>query len=130
MEPNMILRKQSKNPVSAQVQPTSHAQHLAAKANPVHVQYSGSDLNKIEAGQIKLQKATPEIRQAMQDARKRLEWDQVKLAQVAGLPKETIKAYENGEAIVKGPELAKINKALGLQLKKPQPIKLDDNSKN
>jgi ribosome-binding protein aMBF1 (putative translation factor) len=74
---------------------------------------------KLDNEQIVLTKSSV-IKNDIQKARhdKNLTQEQVDLQ--CGFPKGTIKKYENGTAIISSPELQKINKVLGLQLKKPK----------
>ena len=83
-----------------------------------------TDLRKIENEEVKPAHVTKEMGKLMQETRNALGWDQAKLALMASLPKETIRDYENGKAIAKQAEIAKINRALKIKLKKPKAEKL------
>lgn len=87
-----------------------------------------SDVNirKLENEEIKLPTISLEMRKLIQQTRNNKKWTQEDLARNCGLPKEVIRDYENGKAIVKQSELSKINKALGLNLKKPRPVKMNN----
>lgn len=85
---------------------------------------SNIDMRKIDNGEIRLSTATLDIKKAMQEARTGKSWTQEDLARECGLPKDVIRNYENGKGIVKQAELAKINRSLGLNLKKPKPTKI------
>lgn len=80
----------------------------------------GIDLRKIENEEVKLPRITKSISKKITDARVALGWDQTKLATMASLPRETIRDYENGKAIVKQAELNKINRALKISVKRPK----------
>lgn len=86
---------------------------------------SDIDMRKIEREQIKPAIITLEMRKMIQETRNTKGWTQEDLAKNCGLPRDVIKNYENGKAIVKQFELDKINKVLGLKLKKPKAIKMD-----
>lgn len=85
---------------------------------------SDVDLRKIDNEQIKLATATLEMRKCIQEARKKNNITQEELARRCNLPKDVIRDYENGKAIVKQNELSKINKVLGINLKKPKARKI------
>ena len=85
---------------------------------------SDIDMRKIENEEIRLPTSTLDIKKLMQETRTLKGWSQEDLARNCGLPKETIRNYENGKAIVKQSEIAKINRALGIHLKKPKTIQL------
>lgn len=84
------------------------------------------DMRKIDNEEIKLPTATVDLRNTIQAARTKLGLNQAELAQKCGLPKEIIRDYENGKAIVKQPELDKISRALGIPLKKPKASKISN----
>jgi ribosome-binding protein aMBF1 (putative translation factor) len=85
-----------------------------------------SDINmrKIDNEEIRFATATLDIKKIMQETRSAKGWTQEDLARNCGLPKQIIRDYENGKAIVKQSEIAKINKALGIHIKKPENIKI------
>jgi len=87
------------------------------------------NMRKIDNEEIKLPTVPHEMKLAIQAARNAKKWTQEELAKNSQLPKEIIRDYENGKAVVKQDELSKINRALGLNLRKPKPIKVntDDN---
>lgn len=82
------------------------------------------DMRKIDGEKIKLSTTTLEMRKIIQEARVKVGLTQINLAQQCGLPKEVIRDYENGSAVIKQNELDKINRTLNLQLKKPKPKKI------
>jgi hypothetical protein len=77
------------------------------------------DLRKLEAESVKLVTPTLDMKLEIQRARvaKKMTQDQLDLA--CSFQKNTTKSYENGTAIVNGATLAKINRALGTNIKKP-----------
>ena len=81
-------------------------------------------MKKIENEEIKLATSTDEIRKGMIKARTEKKLTQEQLAILCSLPKQTIRDYENGKAIVKLTELQIINKVLGTSLLKPKAIKI------
>ena len=87
---------------------------------------SSLDMRKIDNQEIQLPTASLEMRKLIQQTRSNKNWTQEDLAKNCDLRKETIRDYENGKAIVKKCELVKINRALGLNIKKPTPIPIGD----
>lgn len=83
------------------------------------------DMRKLDNEEVKFRTVPHEMKLAIQAARNSKKWTQDELAKNCQLPRETIRDYENGKAIVKQVELSRINKALGLNLKKPKPIKVE-----
>lgn len=87
---------------------------------------SDVDMRKIDREEIKLATASLDMKKAIQQARCNKKLTQEDLAKLCCLPKEVIRDYENGKAIVKQAELSKINKALGINLRKPKNIKINN----
>jgi ribosome-binding protein aMBF1 (putative translation factor) len=117
-----IIKKKSTNPNKQENSQTK----LKYQAGKNTQNKSDVDMRKIENEKIKLATSTLDIKKSMQEARVSKGWTQDDLAKNCNLPKETIRDYENGKAVVKQVEISKINKALGIQLKKPKTIKLTD----
>lgn len=86
------------------------------------------DMRKIDNEEIKLKTAPIDLRKQIQQARTTKKLTRAELAQKCSLSEGIIRDYENGTAIVKSGELAKISKALGVQLKKPKAEKLSSDT--
>lgn len=78
-----------------------------------------SDVRKLENESVKLATAPRDMGIAIQQARSAKKLTQDQLDQQCSFPKGTIKSYENGTAIVNGAQLQRINRVLGINLKKP-----------
>lgn len=87
-----------------------------------NTQSSSSNASHIEKNvdndDLSVQHVSHSLKMQIQAARKQKNWTQKQLAQACNLPESVIRSYENETAIPKGPELVKMNKALGVTLKK------------
>lgn len=79
-----------------------------------------TDMRKIENEEVELLKSTHDMSLEIQNKRKELNLTQKEANDKCQLPPNTINKYENMTAIINQNELTKINKGLGLKLKKPK----------
>lgn len=86
-------------------------------------------MTKIDNEEIKLPTVPLEMSKIIQQARTNKNLTQVDLAKKCNFPKETIRDYENGKAIIKHSELTAICRALGINLYMPKPVKVNDQTK-
>jgi hypothetical protein len=114
----LVLRKKLTKAEEARQGNTSTVAKFGAGKN---VQ-NKSDANKakIDREEVALVKSPKEMQMEIMQKRNELKKTQDQLDQDCGFPKGTTKSYENGTAVINSVHLSKINRVLGLALKKPK----------
>jgi putative transcription factor len=82
------------------------------------------DANDFDPENIsKLPTSTLELKHAIQEARKNKKMSQADLDKACNFPRNTIRDYENGKAVLVPDQLNKMNTVLGVKLPRPKKTK-------
>lgn len=114
IEPVILRRKPTKQ------EQIKNGDVQIVKKQTTNKQNVTQNAKKIENEEVQLVKATHDMSIAIQAKRTELKITQKEANDRCQLPPNTLAKYENMTAIVNQNELTKINKGLGLQLKKPK----------